>query len=124
MRINFKMLTVLAASLVLMLPHSEAAMSGSTNQARYGASFGPFHRYWEQFPRPKVLEVVHKPSSPNGDEVPVVSLHYALWNRSGNAGQGDPKKIAEAMNGLPHAGPPAGVDHFSAVIIHAWSWFR
>ena len=57
-------------------------------------------------------------------ETPIVSTQLAIWNHADFPGGGGPARIAGMINALPHLGAPDDVDHFSVVIVHAWSWFK
>lgn len=59
-----------------------------------------------------------------GDEVPVISTRFALWNNANRPRDGSPAKIAALVNAMPHHGVANTVDHFSWVVVHAWSWFK
>lgn len=58
-----------------------------------------------------------------GGSTPVDSVRFALWNHASDPGQGDPAKIASLLNAMPRIGTSVDDRCFSAVIIHAWSWF-
>jgi len=59
-----------------------------------------------------------------GEEVPVLSPRFAIWNHSEYEQDGSPSRIAERLNGQVYRGEPKGEAHFSWVVVHAWSWFR
>ena len=63
-------------------------------------------------------------SDPQGDEVPILSPRFAIWNHSEFAQDGSPGQIAERLNRQAYRGEPTSDDHFSWVVVHAWSWFR
>lgn len=59
-----------------------------------------------------------------GEETPVTSIRFAIWNHASDPGMGDPARVASLINGMPHSGDPNTESYFSTVMIHAWSWFR
>jgi hypothetical protein len=59
-----------------------------------------------------------------GDDVPILSPRFAIWNHSEFEQDGSPSQIAERLNRQAYRGEPSTEDHFSWVVVHAWSWFR
>ncbi len=59
-----------------------------------------------------------------GDDVPVVACRYAIWGKSQIPEDGPPGKVANMLNAMPHDGAPTDTDHFSWVMVHAWSYFK
>jgi prepilin-type N-terminal cleavage/methylation domain-containing protein len=60
----------------------------------------------------------------DGDEVPVVSCRLTIWAQTGRPRDATPAAVAAHLNRLPTAGETATDEHFSWVMVHAWSRFR
>ena len=56
--------------------------------------------------------------------MPVVSARFSIWGNANRERDDSPTMIASHLNAMPHAGEPKTDDHFSWVIVHAWSWFK
>ncbi len=57
-------------------------------------------------------------------ELPVISARFSIWGNTNTDRDDSPTVTAARLNEMPHAGPAATADHFSWVIVHAWSWFK
>jgi hypothetical protein len=59
-----------------------------------------------------------------GREVPVVSAQFSIWANTNTPRDAGPTITAQRLNASPHEGPANTEDHFSWVVVHAWSWFK
>ncbi len=59
----------------------------------------------------------------NGNEIPVVTARYALWDHD-NKLQGGPEKLAGHINEDARAAAEKGENFYAWTVVHAWSGFR
>lgn len=59
-----------------------------------------------------------------GDQIPVVSARYAIWNNVRRENEGTPSMVARWLNSQPVRGQGNVEERFSWVTVHCWSWFR
>ncbi|MGA2557496.1 MAG: hypothetical protein ABSG04_14615 [Verrucomicrobiota bacterium] len=61
----------------------------------------------------------------NGEEVPVISARYTIWEHAGSRERaGTPARVARAIRDTVEKSPADQLPRYDWVIAHAWSWFK